>query len=167
MNDEPDAMRDTSDLYQEVNDDLDNAIEVEYDGPDLENSYEAEDHIMSPMMDVLQTLGVSAADSANYCVQAIKDRPRRTVQYGEPYKPTFFEVYGQGNIVQASHGCRRNLNVNGLRAFDLRTCKPDRQAWDFTKASDRREARRYVEEDKPQWLIGCPHAPSSRYGIKA
>ena len=111
---------------------------------------------MSSMMDVLRTCGVSAADSANYCAQVIKDKPSRSSQYGDLYKPTFVEVYGQGNIVQASHGCRRILNVDGLRAFDLRTCKPTGQAWDFNKASDRREARRYVEEERPRWLKGCP-----------
>ena len=58
--------------------------------------------------------------------------------------------------MQASHGCRRSLNVDGLRAFDLRTFKPNGQAWDFHKAADRREARRYVEEEKPRWIIGCP-----------
>ena len=65
-------------------------------------------------------------------------------------------VYGQGNIVNASHGARRDLNVNGLCAFDLRTCKPNGESLDFNKSSDRAEARRYVEEAKPTWVIGCP-----------
>ena len=65
-------------------------------------------------------------------------------------------MYGQGNLVKASHGCRRNLNVNGLRAFDLRTSKMSGEPWDFSKASDRKLARNIVEEDKPTWVIGSP-----------
>ena len=46
--------------------------------------------------------------------------------------------------------------MDGLRAFDLRTKKPNGQAWDLFKSSDRREARIFVEEEKPAWIIGCP-----------
>ena len=74
----------------------------------------------------------------------------------DSYNPTFFEFYGQGNIVRASHGCRRDLNINGLGTFDLRTRKPNGDAWDFRKGSDRREARGIVGEEKFTWLIGCP-----------
>ena len=132
---EPDAIQDIHNFYEEVNDDI---RRVKYEGPDLNDP--VDDHTMSSMMDVLQTCGVCAADSANNCAQVIQDKPSRVPQYGDLYKLTFFEVYGQGNIVQASHGRRRNLNVDGLRAFDLRTCKPTGQAWDFNKASDRRDA---------------------------
>ena len=47
-------------------------LQVEYHG---EESKDSADHVMSPLMDVLQTLGVSAADSANYCCRAIKNAP--------------------------------------------------------------------------------------------
>jgi len=145
---EPDDMIDTSNFYEEVNDDIGR---VEYEGPDLHDP--DQDHIMSTMMDVLQTCGVSASDSANYCAKVIKDKPVKASQYGDHYKPTFFDIYGQGNIVQASHGCRRNLNVDGLKAFDLRTFKPNGQAWEFHKAADRREERRNVAEEIPRWII--------------
>ena len=160
FDDQPDAvvgddpiefeMPDSTNFFEEVDADFD----VDWTGDDLDDG--ADDHVMSPMMDVLQCLGVSAADSANYCAQVIKDSPKRITQFGSPYNPTFFEVYGQGNIVRASHGVRRNLNVNGMRAFDLRTCKPSGEAWDFNKPSDRKEARQFVEEEKPTWVIGCP-----------
>ena len=39
--------------------------------------------------------------------------------------PSFMEIYGRGKILEAAHGCRRNLNIHGLDALDLRTCKPD------------------------------------------
>ena len=101
---ETDATEDTSNFYEEVNDDIGR---VEYEGPDLNDP--ENDHIMSSMMDVLQTCGLSAADSANYCAHVIKDKPSRSSQDGDMYNPSFFEVYGQGNIVQASHGCRRRF----------------------------------------------------------
>ena len=146
---------DTTNFYEDVNDDAANdSLDVDWDGEDLVDN--SEDHVMSPLMDLLQCLGASASGSANYCAKVIKNSPKRITQFGNAYNPTFFEMYGQGNIVQASHGVRRNLNVNGLRAFDLRTCKPTGEAWDFNKASDRQEARKYVEEEKPTWVIGCP-----------
>ena len=144
---------DSTNFFEEVDADVELGGGVDWNVEDLAVE---EDHVMSPMMDVLQCLGVSAGDSANYCAQVLKNSPKKTTQFGPAYNPTFFEMYGQGNIVKASHGVRRNLNINGLRAFDLRTCKPSGEAWDFNKSADRREARRYVEEEKPTWVIGCP-----------
>ena len=157
INNDPNGMHDhfdTSNFHDEVNADMGGDLEIDYDGDEVEDP---NDHVMSPIMDVLQTLGVSAADSANYCVKVIKDRlPVQQTSFGEPYNPTFFEVYGQGNFMKASQGCRRDLNIQGLRAFDLRTFKPNGEAWDFRKSSDRRQARQYVEDEKPTWVIGCP-----------
>ena len=70
------------------------------------------------------------------------------------------EVYGQGRIVEAAHGCRRNLNLHGLDALDLRTCKPDGDNWDFNRAEDRRMARDLVESRRPTWIIGSPPCTS-------
>ena len=147
---------DSTNFFEEVNADpeIGAGLEVDWDAEDLND--DIEDHVMSPMMDVLQCLGVSAGDAANFCADVMVNSPKRPTQYGHACNPTFVKVYGQGNIVNASHGVRRNLNVNGLRAFDLRTFKPNGEAWDFNKSSDRREARRYVEEEKPTWVIGCP-----------
>ena len=78
------------------------------------------------------------------------------MQFGDDYNPTLMEVYGKGNIVAASHGNRRSLNVDGPRAFDLRTLKPNGEAWDFSKSSDRRLAKQMIEDEKPTWLIGSP-----------
>ena len=112
--------------------------------------------MMNSLMDVLQTLGVDPVDATGFCKRIIKDVPVSPLIPGPDYNPTFFEFYGQGNIVKASHGQRRDLNINGLRAFDLRTRKRNGEAWDFRKRSDRREARRIVEEEKPTWIIGSP-----------
>lgn len=143
-------MEDTYDFYQEV----DRAQEVDWQGEDL-MEYDG-DHLMTPLVDVLQTLGVSAADATMYAVQVIKNQPKRPTQFGSEYQPTFFELYGHGTLVKTSHGCRRNLNIDGLHAMDLRTAKPDGEHWDFSKASDRKLARSMVEELKPTWVVGSP-----------
>ena len=46
--------------------------------------------------------------------------------------------------------------MEGLSALDLRTTKVSGEPWDFMEAGDRAEARRMVQEDKPDWLIGSP-----------
>ena len=45
-----------------------------------------------------------------------------------------------GKMVEAIHGCRRNLNVNGLQALDLQTHQADGTPWNFDDAADRQEA---------------------------
>ena len=46
-------------------------------------------------------------------------------------KSTLIEMYGPGGITREANGARRDLNVVGLGACDLRTTKPDGTAWDF------------------------------------
>ena len=70
------------------------------------------------------------------------------------------EIYGQGRLLEAAHGCRRNLNIQGLDALDLRTCKKDGTPWDFNSAEDRRLAKHLVETLRPTWLIGSPPCTS-------
>ena len=62
----------------------------------------------------------------------------------EKRAPTFLELYGRGSIVEAAQGSRRHLGVQGIGALDLRTCKPDGTAWNFSKRSDRALARELV-----------------------
>ena len=66
------------------------------------------------------------------------------------------EIYGRGKIMEAAHGCRRNLNIRGLDALDLRTCMDDGTPWDFNNPEHRRRARHLVETLRPTWLIGSP-----------
>ena len=66
------------------------------------------------------------------------------------------ELYGVGNLIEASNGCRRNLNLTGLDALDLRTHKADGTPWDFNSAADKRLAKKMVLEKEPTWLIGSP-----------
>ena len=149
------GMDDTHDFYRDVDaDHEEHGLHVDWHGDDLVDP--DNDHMMTPILDVLQTLGVSVGDATAYAVQALKDRPVQTTSLDSVCNPTFFELYGHGTIVQASHGCRRNLNIDGLHALDLRTRKPDGEPWDFSRAADRRLARSMVDELKPTWVMGSP-----------
>ena len=68
---------------------------------------------------------------------------------------TFMEVYGR-SIFYQSHIQRRNLNVQGLGALDLRTTKPNGQPWDFCTKADRQLARDMLNRLQPDWVIGAP-----------
>ena len=74
----------------------------------------AEDHEMVAMMDVLQTLGVEPDDANRFSAKIMRIR-------NQPINPSFVEMYGCGSIVTAANTVLRNINVNGLAAFDLRT----------------------------------------------
>ena len=73
-----------------------------------------------------------------------------------PNAPTFVEAYGVGNIMKLASSNVRNLNVQGLSALDLRTYKPDGQAWNCNKRSDRKLAYRLIKEMRPDWVFGSP-----------
>ena len=66
------------------------------------------------------------------------------------------EFYGRGNIVKMANTTRRNLNLLGDSALDLRTTKPCGANWDFSIAADRDEARQLVRTKRPTWVIGMP-----------
>ena len=73
-----------------------------------------------------------------------------------PDEATFFEMYGRGSIMREANTSRRDLNVRGLAACDLRTSKPDGTPWDFTKRSDRQLAMKMIDEQDPDFVIGSP-----------
>ena len=54
------------------------------------------------------------------------------------------EVYGRGGIVDEAYKQRRNLNIKGLDAFDIRTDRPDGKIWDFNRRDDRKLARQLL-----------------------
>ena len=112
--------------------------------------------MMAALVNVLQTACVAVGNAAEYAVQITKNRKVSPITIGKPYNPALFEAYGYGTLVDASHGIRRSLNVNGLRALDLRTTKPNGSPWDFSVASDHQLARAMVENEKPTWMIGSP-----------
>ena len=96
-------------------------------------------------MDVLQVLGVDC-DQASRFVCSLNQSPSMT----------FVEAYGTGNLHRLAHDNFRNLNIEGLGAFDLRTSKPSGGHLDFNLTSDREEAREIVRTQKPLWIVGCP-----------
>ena len=100
-------------------------------------------------MDILQTPGVEPEDANRLSSRIMK------ISH-QPLNPSFVEMYGCGNIVNAANHVLRNLNVSGLCASDLRTSKPGGEAWDFSKKSDRMQALKYVKEKKPTWVVGSP-----------
>ena len=117
---------------------------------DRENSHEEvgadQDHEMIAMMDVLQTLGVEVEAACRFSSDVIKTAQR----------PSLVEAYGTGNIIDMANTKLRNLNIDGLCAFDLRVAKPNGSKWDFSKARDRIEATEFVKKHKPTWVIGSP-----------
>ena len=135
--DDPIDLDDTSDFYEEVDDD------------DMEDKVEPEDNEMVAMIDILQTLGVEPEDANRFSSRIMK------ISH-QPLNPSFVEMYGCGNRVHAANNVLRNVNVSGLCAFDLRTSKPSGEAWDFSKKSDRMQALKYVKEKKPTWVVGSP-----------
>ena len=73
-----------------------------------------------------------------------------------PSSATFMEIYGRGNIVRVANESRRDLNVEGLGAFDIRTTKADGSHWDFNKCSDRKEVMKIIDEQDPFFVVGSP-----------
>ena len=65
---EPTMVDDTYRFYEEVKDDLN----VDWHGDDLEDT--GDDHLMSWLVDVLQTLVVSASEAVAYSVNMVKSR---------------------------------------------------------------------------------------------
>ena len=83
----------------------------------------------SRMVDALQTLGVNAVDATRYAMNIV--RCARTAAADS--RPTFVEVYGTGNSMRLANDRMRNLNLEGLSALDLRTCKPSGEPWNFNR----------------------------------
>ena len=70
------------------------------------------------------------------------------------------ELYGTGRIREASHGCRRNLNVDGVHALGLRACKRDGTPWNVNRAANRQMAYELVMSESPTWIWGSPPCTS-------
>ena len=112
-------MYDTTEFYKEVDDafmennDVNDAIDTD-----------GQDHKMSAIMDILQTLGVEAREANKFSARILRIS-------SQPLNPTCVEVCGCGNIVDAANHVLLKLNVEGLCAFDLRTAKSSGDPWDF------------------------------------
>ena len=123
--------------------------EVDADPMDMEDLDDA-------MIDTLRLAGVSE-EAAFEFVKAMRIKKRREINQASA---TFVEMYGGGSICREAENSRRSLNLKGLNAFDLRTLKPDGTPWNFCRRRDREEARAYIREHKPDWVIGSPPCTS-------
>ena len=63
---------------------------------------------------------------------------------------------GLGGIVNMANSSKRNLNVKGLKAIDLRKTRPDGQYWDLSLKIHRRETLRLIDTEQPDWVIVGP-----------
>ena len=146
---------DTTDFHNEVNEDAEmhSADAADIFGPSDDEDMEDSQGIDS-MVSYLQAAGADAS-SAIRCARAMYG-----VQDNSEAQSSIMEVYGTSIHAQLN---RRNLNIKGLGALDLRTLKPNQQPWDFTKRSDRQEARDLINRLQPQWIIGSP--PCTPYSI--
>ena len=72
-------------------------------------------------------------------------------------------MYGREGIINKADGPRQNLGVKGLSAFDLRTMKPGGGNWNFTSHEYRKMAHKMIEEQSPDFIIGCPPCTSERW----
>ena len=81
---------------------------------------------------------------------------RKAADMVAPSKATFVEMYGRGAIMREANTTRRDLNVEGLAALDLRTSKPDGSAWNFNLKGDRQMAMDLIDKEDPYFVIGSP-----------
>ena len=131
-----------------------------------------------PMVDSLKVLGLEDREARDLLADADSSLVGNLMTLGVPEQTardhvcamrsrrpaaTFSEVYGGGSIVDCANQARRDLNLEGLRALDLRTQKPNGTPWDFTIRADRRLARELIDRDQPDWLIGSP--PCTAFSI--
>ena len=78
--------------------------------------------MMNALMDAFQVAGVDAV-LASRCACALVKQAKA--------KPSMMEFYGRGSLLHGANVTHKNLNVVGLGALDLRTCKPSGEPWDF------------------------------------
>ena len=95
---------------------------------------------LDAMMSALTAAGVSAEAASNFVHRIM----------GNENATTFMEMYRQGSLVAKANKQRPSLNVDGLRAFDLRTNKPDGFPWNFDVRADRRLAHEMIHADEPE-----------------
>ena len=105
-----------------------------------------------PMIDYLVLTGADPTEARSKVYSMLGRRPT-----------TFMEVYGRGAINETANKARRDLDLKGIGALDLRTTKASGVPWNFNLRSDRREARELIDKLQPDWLIGSP--PCTAFSI--
>ena len=136
---------------RDVEDDADADLELVSDVSDDDSDWS--ENNMSDLVTCLQLCGVDVAGASAFRVKAIKASKKVGVS----------RLYGHGTITDAANAVHRNLNIQGLDAFDLRTCKPNGEAWNFNSKADRLEALEIINRTKPRWIICSP--PCTAFSI--
>ena len=134
--------------------DLDDAYDLF--GPDADDDGMEEDapNTEDQMVDAFVLAGTTH-DCARDYVRAMLHH-KQTHLPPRPKPTTFVEVFGGGAICHEANRSRRNLNLEGLHAMDLRTTKPNGDPWNFDLREDRRLAREMIDKEEPTWIIGSP-----------
>ena len=109
---------------------------------DVDTIFGNQTHI--DLVDCRQSLGIHAASSSRV-VQQLHQTPSRTL----------VDLYCTGGVRRAAQQ-RRSLNLEGLRARDLRTNKPDGSPWDLRRREDRDLAVQLVKTLEPLVAISSP-----------
>ena len=113
-----------------------------------------EDDLNDQMIDTLRIAGVDEDTAFNFLCALRAEKVAKLKQ------ATFIELYGQGSTCSEAAKSMPSLNVKGLNAFDLRTRKPNGTPWNFCKRKDRMQARKYIDDHRPDWVIGSPPCTS-------
>ena len=142
---------DHTESWDEVIDDAfnepDEHVGTNWNDDDMTGDLGDEGMNVDSIMTILQVLGVDVVEANRYAIAAMRAKSK---------PPTsFIEAYGRGGLIKLANK-RRDLNLEGLAALDLRAESKDGTSWDFNKLSHRVEAKRFVEEMKPEWIIGSP-----------
>ena len=109
----------------------------------------------SAMVDTLRLLGVDEVEAVQFLYR-IHQTKKSKVKKCSDAPATFVELYGGGSLCKEAYKSRRKLNIKGIGAFDLRTHKPDGTPWNFCKRVDRTQAKKFIDQKKPDWIIGSP-----------
>ena len=100
---------------------------------------------------VFMTCGASAVDARRAAVRMGRNVAPAVHVKGLSEKQSFMEIFGRGSIIDMANRKRRDINVTGLDALDMRTLKTNGVPWFFSLKADRAEAMRLVEECNPTW----------------
>ena len=129
-------MEDTSFLYGPgfMNESVDNTANEPDDramsdntGPDDSIMHvDALFHDCIALLDALQVAGVDGVQANRYVASIVREKC-----------PSVMEMYGGGSIINMANDERRDLNILGKSALDLRTRKPNEEPWGFSKSEYR------------------------------
>ena len=102
------------------------------------------------MIGVLHSLGLDSLEATTTAQRMCSMKTFRS------RKVTALELYGRGSPIDLANNQFKYLKNDGLCDMDLRTLKPNVEAWNFAKREDRMLARKMIRGLKPMWAISSP-----------